>query len=119
MYILIHSIKGGANSKRGGAKLPEGGANSKRGGANYLLFFRYVHRRDVGFPCVVHGIKSTALFLGQIADTISAVIDQVAVAFVHTIFRIMLGGFSLYLLLASHPYLRGQHFYFILVLLFR
>ena len=49
--------------------------------------FRDVHRRDVGFPCVVHGIKSTALFLGQIADTKSAIIDQMAVAFVHTIFR--------------------------------
>ena len=86
---------------------------------NGLLFSRNVHQRDVSFPCVVHGIKSTALFLGQIADTKSAVIVQMAVAFVHTIFRIMLGGFSLYLLLAFHPYLRGQHFYFILVLLFR
>ena len=64
----------------------ERGAFFSKGGANYLLFFRYVHQRDVGFPCVVHGIKSTALFLGQVAETKSAVIDQVAVAFVHIAF---------------------------------
>ena len=41
---------------------------------------------------VVHCIGCPAVLFGEIADTHAAVIHQVAVAFVHTAFGVLLGG---------------------------